>query len=1392
MKYSDVKTYVKGVITGYVPNKPILSQLGDQDNYLTYKGRIIDPSVSGTKLSLTNRDGWTSRSIVVDSEMILHLTWSFKEDNVPTGDGTLVAKVNNTVVKNMNVSQGNVDIDISSNLSLGTNTVVVTITDAYSNTKSLTLTIESVSLSISSTFNDSAFYDGDILFAYTPFGSAVKNIHIKVDGTEVHTEETALSNRQLTYTIDALPYGSHTLEAYFTSILEGATVESNKLFYEFISTNEEGNASPPVIITDFHSASVVQYTNIPIGFSVYTPGTTSSNVSISVNGDTVSTQAVNRERQTYVFKPTIVGTNTITITSGSVTKTMTFTVVDSGINVVAETNQLKLHLTSEGRSNQETNRNIWADSGNNVTCTLSNFNYVNNGWIIDDDGITTLRISNGARVTIPYKFFGTDFLNLGKTIEFEFAVRYVTDMNTTIMSCINNGIGITATPQLITLTSEQSQIKAQFKEDEHVRISFVVEKSATESHLIYCYINGIGSAVVQYPLTDSFEQATPVDFVIGSDYCTVDLYNIRVYDNDLHSKIIVDNWIADTQDLDTMLYRYRHNDIYNEYGSISLEKLPDNLPYLVMQAEELPTYKGDKKKISGYFVDPTGVHPNFSFVDAEYDVQGTSSQYYARKNFKAKYKNGFILEDDTVVSKYALMPGAKPVSTFCYKVDVASSEGTNNAELVKLFDDITPYKTPPQKEDDSVRQGVDGFPFVLFYDDLSGIGPQFYGKANFLNDKGTGNVFGFQEGDESWEIKNNTDDLSLFRGNDFETTYVNEKGETVYRWEDAFEGRYPDKSKEITNLKALLTWTKSTDTEAATDDPLSESVTYDGVEYTTDSKEYRLAKFKNEFSDHFEMQAMLFFYIFTETFLMIDNRAKNMFPTFFGDDKFMSLPYDFDTALGINNEGALVFSYNLEDIDKQPSGADVYNGQQSVLWKNFRACFYSEISDMYKTLRTKPAFSYTGVETRFENHQKVWPEAIFNEDAQFKYIDPLVVGTPNSEGVITKTDIYLDMLQGSKAEQRKWWLYNRFKYLDSKYVAGEAASDVITLRGYAKDDITVTPFNDIYVDIKYGSALKQERGATNVPTTIPCPLDEVNDTEIYIYSASQIKSVSDITGLKVGYADFSMATKLQTLTVHDDSKSPNLNMTNLGLGNNTLLKTVVCRDCPNLTRPVDLSRCTSIQSADFGNTAITGVQLANGSAIQTLILPDTITNLTLRNTVNLQTLTIGDNTDYSSIGTLHIENVDMIVKDQTTLFEILGDMADNSRIRLIGVEISVSSVDDLEDIKKVFDRFRGINDSGVNVNTAQVTGVVHVPGKISYGSLGSFAEDYPYLEIDADLILKATDGMLEYVADTIPYDIPEFSMDISDGHIYMDGVDTLFTSGENNDGHLVINLADTE
>ena len=81
--------------------------------------------------------------------------------------------------------------------------------------------------------------------------------------------------------------------------------------------------------------------------------------------------------------------------------------------------------------------------------------------------------------------------------------------------------------------------------------------------------------------------------------------------------------------------------------------------------------------------------------------------------------------------------------------------------------------------------------------------------------------------------------------------------------------------------------------------------------------------------------------------------------------KVVFLPYDFDTAIATNNEGSLVFGYNLEDIDQTESGADVFNGQQSVLWQNVRNAFFKEVAAMYQNLRSTGALSYERVERMF-------------------------------------------------------------------------------------------------------------------------------------------------------------------------------------------------------------------------------------------------------------------------------------------------------------------------------------------------------------------------------------------------------------------------------------------
>ena len=76
----------------------------------------------------------------------------------------------------------------------------------------------------------------------------------------------------------------------------------------------------------------------------------------------------------------------------------------------------------------------------------------------------------------------------------------------------------------------------------------------------------------------------------------------------------------------------------------------------------------------------------------------------------------------------------------------------------------------------------------------------------------------------------------------------------------------------------------STDTEKATGALLPSPVTYGEEEYTHDTSEYRLAKFKAEAGDYMEIDSAMFYDLFTELFLMVDSRAKNMFPSFMGGD----------------------------------------------------------------------------------------------------------------------------------------------------------------------------------------------------------------------------------------------------------------------------------------------------------------------------------------------------------------------------------------------------------------------------------------------------------------------------------------------------------------------------
>lgn len=1263
-------------------------------------GGTAAPSVV---LTLTNTSEWISKTISNVEDCMFTFSWSSIEDEAPTGGGSMNIKINGISKMVKNIQQGDVEVNLKDMLGTGENSVMITVTDVYGKSKTLALTIEVVAFSLASSFDDSIVYSGDVSFPYTPRGSVTKTMHFILDGNEIGTEDVTTSGRQQNYTIPAQSHKAHSLEVYFTAELSGKTVESNRLYYD-IMFKEEGN-NDPIIASSFNEKNLQQFYTVSIPHYVHTPDALTTDVEYYVNGTKVAGYPVDRTRQVWRYRPDTTGAVKLEIVAGSVRKTFNVTVAATEMDVAAETNNLELHLSSYGRNNAEENRDQWKYGS--IETEFNGFNWVSDGWQKDEEENTVLRIAGGASIEIPLNIFRNDFRGTGKTIEFEFATSNVMNYEAEIISCFSGGRGLVITAQQAALYSEQSEVFKQYKENEHVRVSFVVDKRI-ESRLINLYIDGILSGTVQYPDDDDFQQGSPVGITIGSADCTLDLYCIRVYNNNLTRYQILDNWIADMQDGGKMMETYLRNNIYDDYGQVVISKLPVDLPYLVLEASSLPQYKGDKKTASGYYTDPNIPGNSFRFTDAEIDVQGTSSQYYKRKNYKIKFKNGFeMVVSGETLDTYKMREDSIGVNTFTFKADVASSEGANNVELVKLWNDICPYKTPPQLDDSSVRQGIDGFPIVTFWYD--GKETRFLGKYNFNNDKATEEVFGFDDGDESWEIRNNTSDRSMFKSADFSGT----------AWLEDFEGRYPDGNTDPTNLAQLAAWLVSTDQAQATGNALNPAVTYEGVTYTHDTAAYRLAKFKDEAEDWLEMDSIIFSYIFTELFLMVDSRAKNNFPTFYDNGKWCVLPYDMDTAIGTNNEGLLVFDYNLEDTD-QVNGANVYNGQDSVLYINTRDAFSDRIEEMYGELRSGDILSYDVVDKRFEDHQALWPESIFNEDAYFKYIEPLT-----EDGEAT----YLSMCQGSKKSQRKWWLFNRFRYIDSKYTTGDALTSTITLRAYQKSNFAIIPYADVYPCVAFDSTRVKERGRRGEVCNIISPVTwdpNGSDAVVTVYSADQLKDIGDISAFKVGYADFSKATRLQRIKVGDASTAyRNENMTELYVGNNKLLQVVDARNCVNLTANVNLSGCSGIEEVYFDGTAIAGVMLPNGGNLKTLHLPRTVKNLTLRNQKSLTDFVFSP---LSKLETLWLENMGNVVNSITILKTCTMP---NARVRLVGVDWTVNTGNALLNIYNELSGMRGLDEQGNNTDSAVVTGKCHI-GIVSNDEPAMLESLFPYLDITYD------------------------------------------------------------
>lgn len=1288
----------------------------------------------GTVMStLKVRNLMSSNSLIIpytdeEADVTCILKYSFSStdsDGTQTGSGTAVYEVDGIQKLSETVQQGNISVDIGKYLRKGTtNTVKVTVTDSDGNKKSLSYSVMTTVNKLVSNYPTLSKATSTVNITYTPVGYGTKTVHFLVDEVEVATKSLSslISNREQIQSF-SMTHGSHIIKIYMTTLIDGYTEEvvSNALQFSVMYC-ESGNDTPILLVEPITEEKVLQYSQLPINFMVYDNQTAEHKVDCYVDDKKVTTLTVNEEKSTWKYRLIDAGKHKFKLSFGNLTKE--FTVDVSEVDVAkAEESGLKFYFNPANRSNSEENPANYTftnEDGETYDVAFNNIKFIDglDGWTGN-----SLLIPVGSSVDFNYKPFEDDVNTVnGKTIEVNFKVSDVYDYDTNVISCFANDKGIFITPNEGSLAiSANNVVDVQFSDNEDIKISIVVTKrnEAEEGkrQLVYIYANGVISGVLKYSTNDNFSQINASKVHIGSDNATVEVYNARFYNVELSSYQILDNFIADAKEPSLMIERNNRNNIFNQNNVVDYNLLPKETPYLIIRCPELPQYKGDKKTgVSGEFVDKANPNKSFTFEGAEFDVQGTSSAGYYVKNFKGKFKGGFTINGEHQ-DNYALTDNDLPVATFCFKADVASSEGANNTMLMKLWEETTPYKTEQQKADSRVRQAINGRPIVVYWENTNTGELLFRGKYNFNNDKSTQNTFGFSEGCECWEFLDNGLKLTEFSGDDFSN------------WKNAFEARYPDGNEDITKLKRVVSWVVSTDPNQATKNSLGKTVTYqvddkNTISFTQDTVDYRLAKFKYELEDYFIKSNILYYYFYTELFLMVDSRAKNQFLTTYDGTHWMFIPYDGDTALGIDNVGKLKFGYWLEDTD-QVNGQDVYNGQQSVLWKNVRQVFTDEIKTIAQQVISNGKLNYEYVRDAFNKHQSAWSEAIFCADTEVKYIQPYL-----AEGTLA----YLDMAQGSKQSQRDCWLRDRFQYINSKYNTGSSKDKYITLRVSQpttstisvvkpSTDMHITPYKSTYVNVSFGQTIKQEKGYANKVTDIVSTLDNPRDTPLYIYNAESVKSLGDLSAAYIGYCNIASATNLEDIIIGCDKEGYyNEFLTTLGLGNNTKLKLINVRNCTNLSGEINAKGCKNIEEIYADNTKISSVALPDSGRLKVLSLPDTITSLIIKEQTMLSDFAIAS---YDNIQTLVLSNTPNIDS-----LDIVNKCNNLTNVTLKNIDWTLDSTDVLERLCAL----GGISDNNSATKQSILTGKVHV-STIRSSELKKYNSLWNNLTIEYDIFV---------------------------------------------------------
>ena len=1248
------------------------------------------------------------------------------------------------------VSKGTYTLDLTKYLLLGTTDIYVraTTTDpttGKTQTRQSYVSVKAVTLALSSSFNIAECVakggygvSEAVSIPFAVSGSGDKTVTLYLDGHQWDSQtvkRSGTTNGSFSLSMSGVSIGRHTVQ--IVAEMEASaelTLKSESIYFDILKA---GQNAPYIgtkltfgdgrIFADDHLTPTIetgQYEQVRFDFVAYDPTTTPATVGVWRDGIRTQTVSVPRTTQVYTNRFLEQGDVAMVLKCGTTEYKLNVKVTESGIDLSEATAGLVLKLTAAGRSNAESEPAEWRY--NDVQTAFEGFDWQSNGWTGD-----ALKLTNGANVEIGYKPFGNDATTTGATYEMELTCTNVTDRRGTVVDCMTGGVGFRLTTQeALMRTGAGSEVGTKFASGMTLKIAFVVQEKKA-SRLMTLYVNGILCGAKQYASTDSLLQAEPTNIKITSESADVEVRNMRVYSRALGDDEELANYMVDRPTSDEMVVLFEKNQVMDDEGTdVDIDKLRamGKSVMRIVGDVNLVNQTNNKKfevPVDIYFYSAYGKEYDFIIYQCGLRIQGTSSTTYPRKNYRiyfsrsTKYGTKLYVNGVEVADfKYSFKPGARPIDIFCLKADFSDSSSTHNTGAVRIVNDIWKrcgWLTPPQmayKGNYDVRIGVDGFPIDLFYDN-NGTGENVYlGKYNFNNEKsGSGIIYGFEgiEGfnDEATlkgernkciclEFLNNSETLCLFGTSNMDT------------FDDALEFRFkPDQ-----------TWATAHEDDKAAVKRLWEWI------YSCKGNP---TKFLNEYAEYFGNDSPFAWYLITDYFMAVDNRAKNMMLVTWDGKIWYFIPYDMDTVFGERNDSVLKYDYTItwETMDES-IGSYAFAGHDSVLWELVRGC-PDKLREVADKLRSTMSLEYV-LKVFNEEMMGNWCERIYNKDGIYKYIKPLTEGVTTADGTTSYYD-YLYALQGSRYAHRTYTIQNRFALLDSQYVCGTYRKDSFAAYfgykfGSDNRKIRITASERYFFGYGYTSGTPHESAvlAEDTGSQVELTLDTdliVNDPQ-YIYGASRIMGL-DLT-------DVSHAI-LQTLNLNNCSALRTLDVS-CGQTQTTLNALLVngCRNLRTLNMTglksgsftgIDLSNNTKLETLKAGKTALTGVNFAQGAPLTSVTLPATLQTLELRYLGKLTTsgLTLEGT---SNINRLVVDNCPGV--DWQTLHARCGNV---KYLRVTGIDMEGDG-----SLLASLMQTGGVDENGGNVESCRLVGTYRLTRYVDDETYAAYIEHYPELNIE--------------------------------------------------------------